>query len=279
MEQFKIAQSDPNILIALIAETYGEISSLRILYNDKIPESDHISIFILASITRIAELSLAMSRLTVNNMESIFILSRSLLEVKVDLLWFYSIFKNDKTKADQLAKRFFQLGHEKTKNFIEKNEHLYNNDIYLKKLKSKYEKQKRNYKKLELIELIDNSANKKLQYLQSINWRALPGLVKNPKDIQFRQRCAKAVEVAAEIFNLKMAPYQKNWEILNLFAHWNSIRMKSYDEEAARTFHCRTLNLNLGFLHDSINLGYYHIKLSVPPKLVAMREKFIYESL
>ena len=94
----------------IILQILPEISSLRILVEKMDGDHKFSNQFIIDSIIRCSDLVVAISKLSSTNLDSVFILMRSQLEVVVDLHWFYSIYLDDKSKSDNLAKRFYQFG-------------------------------------------------------------------------------------------------------------------------------------------------------------------------
>lgn len=264
----------------IICESIGEGSSLRLVFEKKETKYKFSNSFIKDSIIRALDLVTAISKLNFLDLDSVFILMRSELEVNVDLHWFYSIFLDNKTNGENLAKRFYQFGAKHYLEVSENYEDVFQLDPYLKAVEIKLNpsKDKSLANKQNLIDIVNSQSPKPLQRLQNMNWRALPGLISNKSEIEFKARAEKATEIAQKISNLKYAPYYRNWNILNAFTHWSSARMKYLDDEVAEAFYLRNLNVSLGFLHDMINVGYVYLSIDAPVKIKLLRKQFHYYS-
>ena len=194
---------------------------------------------------------------------------RSQLEVVVDLQWFYSIYLKNKTDSDNLAKRFYQFN---INNYLEiSNEYktFIHDDSYLKTVEPQLNqiidiaKSKQKY----YIEIVDSNAKPKLQHLQKMNWRALPGLIEKKEEIEFKARAKAAAIIAAKVSNIKEAPYYNNWKVLNAFTHWSAARMNYIDENLEEALYLRNLNISLGLLYNMMEIGYVIKGINPPPKI------------
>jgi len=203
---------DKEELDKIILQILPEVSSLRIYIEKKEDGHKFSNQFIIDSIIRSSELVVAISKLSSTNLDSVFILMRSQLEVVVDLHWFYSIYHNDKTKSDELAKRFYQFGANDYLEMSDKYGAFIHIDPYLKSIETKLDpiKNRIKAKQKNYIEIIDPKAKPKLQRIQKMNWRALPGIINNKEEIEFKTRAEIAAVIAKNISNLKDAPYYKN---------------------------------------------------------------------
>jgi hypothetical protein len=271
---------DKDKLDKLILSSYEEVCSLRLSFQKKETDFEYTKKFIFASIERIADLLLAISKLSYQNIDSMHILMRSDLEVNVDLLWLYKIYNDNKDQGEKLARRFFQFGAVNYLKISKNYEGIFEVDSYLKKINKRYSHNKfsEDAKNLKLVELVDSGAKKELQILQKNDWHCLPGLIKNKKEITFRSRSEIASEMAKNLFNLKYAPYHQNWTTLNAFTHWSAAKMKFFDDEVSEAFYLRNLNASLGFLHDVLNVGYNYLQINPPTKVRMMRQEFHYFS-
>jgi len=271
---------DKEKLNKLILSSFEEVCSLRLRFQKREINYEYARKFIFTSTERIADLLLSISKLSFQNIDSMHILMRSSLEVNVDLLWFYKIYNDDNEQGEKLAKRFFQFGAEYYLNISKNYTNIFEVDPYLKKINERYPHNKftDDAKNLKLIELVDSTAKKELQFWQKNDWHCLPGLIKNKKEISFKTRSEIASEMAKVLFNLKYAPYYQNWNTLNAFTHWSSAKMKFYDEDVAEVFYLRNLNASLGFLHDVMNVCYNYLGIKPPNKIRLMRQEFHYFS-
>ena len=264
----------------IILQVLPEISSLRILIEKMDDNHKFSNQFIIDSIIRCSDLVLAISKLSSTNLNSVFILMRSQLEVVVDIHWFYSIYLIDKSQSDDLAKRFYQFGANDYIEMSDKYGTFIHIDPYLKTIESKLDpiKDLLKAKQKNIIEIVDPMAKSNLQRIQKMNWRALPGLINKKREIEFNQRAEIAAVVAKKISNLKDAPYYKNWKILNAFTHWSAARMNYLDEDIARVFYLRNLNIALGFLYDVMKIAYIVKGINPPPKITLLSKQFHYFS-
>ena len=263
----------------IVSKIIAAGSSLRIKFERKQTEYKYSNSFIIDCIIRVIDLVTAMSKLQPSDLDSIFILKRSELEVDVDLHWFYSVYLNNMDNAENLAKRFYQFGADHYLSISENFENVVKSDLYLKEIKSKLDpiKEKTNANK-KIIEIVDSHSSGRLKKLQKQNWRALPGLINSREEIEFKARAEIASKIAEKISNLKFAPYYQNWNILNAFTHWSPARMKYLDAEVAEAYYYRHLNISLGFLQDMFNIGYHYLKVKVPFDVQLIRQKFQYTS-
>lgn len=267
-------------LISILNQTREEVSSIRITLENKKIHKSFISSFIKDCIIRISDITSAISSLGIYDIDSILILMRSSLEVNVDLLWVYSIYKGDLEQGENLAKRFYQFG---AKNFLEISTsypNVFKEDPFLKIVSEKLDPVNDRIKaeNTSIIDIVDKNSNRKLRELQKQNWRALPGLIKNREQLFFSNRCNITVEFAEKLFNLKYAPYYKNWQILNSFTHWSPASMKYIEDALLTTFYLRNLNSSLGFLHDVLNVSYDFLEIVPPEKIRMLRQEFVYLS-
>ena len=255
----------------IVAQFLSEVSSLRILI-EKIDDGHKFSNkFIIDSIIRSSDLVHSISNLNITNLNSVFILMRSQLEVVVDLQWFYSIYLRDKIQSDNLAKRFYQFNINNYLEISDEYEIFIHQDAYLKKVEPQLNQIKdlAKAKQKNYIEIVDLNAKPRLQRLQKINWRALPGLIERKEDIEFKARAKVAATIAEKISNIKDAPYYNNWKVLNAFTHWSAARMNYTDENIAEALYLRNLNISLGLLFDMMQIG-YDVKGINPPSKINM---------
>lgn len=279
-ERSSISIPNKDKLAKLILSTYEEVCSLRLTFDKKETDFQYAKKFIFASIERLGDLLMAISKLSFQNIDSMHILMRSSLEVNVDLLWFYKIYLDNNKQGEQLARRFYQFGAEYYLKISKNYEGLFEIDPYLRTIKERYPHNKYNEdaENLNLVELVDPNSNKELKRLQENDWHCLPGLIKNKNELSFRSRSEIAAEMAKKLFNLKYAPYFQNWTTLNAFTHWSAAKMKFFDDKVAETFYLRNVNASLGFLHDVLNVGYNYLGIAPPVKVRMMRQEFNYFS-
>ena len=214
-------------------------------------------------------------------LDPIYILMRSYIEVNVDILWLFSIFKENKLNGENLVKRFYQM---RANHFVKVSESypkVYKVDPYLREVSDLLnpEEEIKKAASTNLIGLYDKDAKKELRELQKRDWRALPGLINDSQEVNFYNRSIIASKVAVELFNLKDAPYYKNWQVGNAFTHWSGAKINGFDEEVKRNLYLRNLNIAIGFLHDVLNIIYIFLNIPVPEDVHMMRQEFIYISL
>jgi len=277
-----IPAPDEAKLKALINQTYEEVETLRLFIRDNRDKTEtvYLNDFLSDVLITNSDILLSISKLSSVFLNSSLILSRTFLEIMIDFLWVYSIFLDNKQNGEDLAKRFYQMGARYFLSMADTFELVSKNDPFVKEAEGIIDigRDSQKAKELNLIELIDRQAKKKLQELQSSDWRALPGFVKDKTQIQFRARSKKAADLACRIFNLKAAPYQHNWKSLNAFAHFSSLHYKYFDEKVADTLFARNLNIFLGFIHDMIFVCYKFIGKPVPRRLKVIQRQFVYFS-
>lgn len=271
---------DKETLDRLIVRSFEEVCSLRLTFERKNVNNTYISKFIFASIQRIGDILSVMPKLSCRDIDCLHILMRSSLEVCVDLLWVFSLYEGNNLIGENLAKRFYQFGATAYLKVSQNYSKVFSQDLFLSKIADRYDHNKfvTEAQNLNIIDLVDKTANKKLQYLQSIDWRALPGLVSCKADITFNARSEIAAKFAEKLFRLKYAPYKQNWDVLNTSTHWSSLHMKLYDDEVANTFYLRDINASLGLLHDALNVGYDFLFIPPPTQIEMMRKEFCYFS-
>jgi len=277
-----IPAPDEQTLKGLINQTYEAIGTLQRLIreNKEATQFPYLNDFLRDSLITNSDILLSISTLSSIFLNSTLILMRTYLETMIDFLWVYSIFLEEHENGDNLAKRFYQIGAVYFLSMSDRLEGISRNDPFVVKAKDKINisQDTQRAKDLNLIELIDKQAGKHLQGIQKTNWRALPGLIQNTKQIQFEARSKKAADLASKLFNLKAAPYQHNWKLLNAFAHWSSLHYKDVDDSVATALYERNLNVMLGFLHDMIYVCYDFIGRNVPERLRVIERQFIYFS-
>ncbi len=271
---------DVNTLKKLINETYEEIGSImnNIRHNRKNPPYRYFDDFLVDSLKINSEILMAISKLSHNFLNETMILMRTFLETLVDFLWLYSIYHDDSEKGEELAKRFYRLGANIFLQFSDNFKKIAKNDPFLRKSNIDFDKQIKSANEVKLIQTYNEKATKYLQNLQKNDWRAHPNYFTNKKEINFFERSKVASKIAKKLFNLKDAPYYKNWNILNKFTHWTSFHYKFIDEEISSVLYQRNLNIYLGFIHDMISVICKYFNLPITSKIREIRAQFVYFS-
>jgi hypothetical protein len=273
---------DEGTLRDLINQTYEEVCSLqrKLDYNRETVEFKYFNDFLKDSIIVNSEILLSMLKLSNSFLNSVFILMRTFLEINVDFLWMYSIFLDNNGNGEKIAKRFYQFGANSYFSMSEDFKRISNNDPFVKKVKdnSLIDKGIKRAEQLNLIDIVNKNDKKELRKLQESNWRALPGLIGNKKEIEFSYRANIASKLAIKLFNLKAAPYNHNWKTLNAFTHWTSWHYTFIEEDVGKALYLRNLNVSLGFLHDMINVVLIFTNKPLSDKLKLIRSQFIYFS-
>ncbi len=268
------------ILEELIESAHAEIISLRLKFKDEFKEEEFLPQFFYFSLQRVIDIGLSIKKLISSDLISINILMRSILETVVDFLWIYSIHLDDRNYSEKLAKRFFQFG---AKDFLSTEvdfERFTYNDFFIKEIKEKLNplQQIFNAKKTKIIEICPKNITRDKRKLYNKKWRALPELIQNINEINFSSRADKAIQVAKDICNLKNPSYKENWAILNRFTHLTSATMPKYESEVTGILYLRSLNLCLGYIHDTLQITYDYLNI-IPPEGIRMdRQKFLYYS-
>jgi len=257
-----------------------EVYQVNRIFEKKGNVNKYLSSFFKDSLIRMLDILQSILQLSHFDLDCINILMRSSLEVNVDILWLYSIYLDNTVKAENLVKRFYQMKAKKYLNVSEDYPDLLTKDSYMKLVSNLLNPslEIEQASKTNFIELIDKNAPEYLRNLQKRDWRALPGLITDRRQIEFKNRSVAASELALKLFNLKDAPYYKNWRILNAFTHWTGAKMSTLDEEVKKAFYLRKLNMSLGFLHDVLNVTYIFLDIPIPEDIRYMRQEFIYTS-
>lgn len=267
----------------LVVQTDEEIFLLRRELKDK---RIHLGPQVITDFLRDAliinsDLLISSIQISHRYINSISIIYRSFLEIKVDYLWLYSHYLENEEIGVTLAKRYYQKGRdifiELAPNFkrIEKNDPFLQSDTKLTDIETDITRAKSVY----FIELVDqNEPNKKIKQLQAQDWHAVPGYYTKRNQLTFSNRAKVASELALRLFNLKAAPYKENWKLLNQFTHPSAMQYKIIDDNLAEKLHCRNVNIYLGFLHDMINVLCNYMKTKPNEKIRRIRMSFNYMS-
>ena len=272
-----------NDLKKLVMETDEEIYSLRQelkRIRSKVGPPV-ISDFLRDSLIINSDLLISSTQLKPRHLNSMNILFRTFLEIKIDFLWLYSHYLEDEKIGEILAKRYYQIGRNR---FLEQShifKNIAQNDPYLKDIKDLYDIDDdiSTAKSEQFIELVDKTEEDKgVKSLQRRDWYLVPG--KYRKTIDFKERAKVATKLASKLFNLKNAPYYENWKILNQFTHPSAMQYKVIDDDVlAGRIHCRNLHVFLCFLHDMINVLCDYMKMPPNLKIREIRTSFNYVNI
>ncbi len=208
-------------------------------------------------------------------------LLRDLTEVVMDLFWLYSFYAQDPKDGEALADRFFKFG---AKAFLEEAraaQKVLLDDTFLGDFFDPANFQREIEEAQRLVAgyaFADPNAAAQLRREQDKNWRALPELIGDVKDVKWHARCRRAETAVQDVANLKYAPYYKNLKLLSAYTHWDPLQASDPPEEQRLARFCRTLNIAIGFAHDTINLGYHLLNRPLPENVRALRQQFVWAS-
>ena len=279
-----LPEIDFDTLKELVLKTDEEIYSLRLnIKRDKHKLGPNIvTDFLRDSIIINSDLLISTTQISHNFINSIIILYRTFLEMKIDFLWFYSHYMENEKVGVILAKRYYQISRNNFLKFAPNFKRIEKTDPFFKDIKNNFSiEDDISRAKLEnYIELVNpDEKDKKIKYLQRTDWHAVPGLYESKNQINFTCRAKVASELAQKLFNLKAAPYIENWKLLNQFSHPTAMQYKIIDEKLSKKLQCRNLNIFLGFLHDMINVMCHYMKIEPNAKIREIRLRFNYMSL
>ncbi len=209
---------------------------------------------------------------------------RKFLEIYIDLMWVYNIYLDDNNIAEELCKRFYQIGANDLITIQSRNK-INRKDIYLgnENLINERIQNLEMVKKINLIELDPTNGKHKNSKLFKKDWRAHPKLFAQSKKMKnsilnTRDRIKMINIFIKDHFNIKNPPFLVDYDRLNQITHWTPFGLRIMSDDNKKIIYSRELNIVLGYLHDTLNLIFEYLNKEIPKSLAIIRQKFIWAS-
>lgn len=262
----------------VISETVEESQSFRRLAKKQ--SQSKVTSFICFAIEELEWLLQFYAVTKLSFLNELAISRRKHLEIYIDLIWVYKIYRDDNEIAEELCSRFYQVGAQEF-NDLQSGFKYQKNDLFLdnKQLFDEHLESLEKARKVDYINLDPTNGSHKKSNLFKTEWRAHPKLFDQSKKMrkaiyQIRDRIKSLKPFFQDHFNISNPPFLRDYDRLNQIAHWTPFGYRKLSFNSKNIMYKRELNIMLGYHHDVLNLLFEYLDKDIPESVSMIRMKF-----